>query len=149
VQLVWIVSLCFAVLIALFAVQNTTPVDVHVLVWRVEAVAVSTLVLASAALGALTTYLFGLARGIRHRVALRGNRSTIQQQDALIAELRAQVRELERENEVYRRSVESRERQAAEQARPVVVEAQRRVLPTPSSEGEPNDTGLPAPPSSP
>lgn len=99
-QLVWIASLFFAVLIALFAVQNTTPVSVNLLAWRLEAVAVSTLVLAAAALGALLTYLFGLSRGIRSRMALRGNRSTIRDQETVIAELRARVRELEREVEI-------------------------------------------------
>ncbi len=106
-QLIWIASLCFAVLIAIFAVQNTAPVTVWLLAWRIESVAVSTLVLAAAALGALTTYLFGLARGIRSRVALRGNRSTIRDQDALIADLRTRVRELERENEAYRPGMEA------------------------------------------
>ena len=106
-QLIWIASLCFAVLIAVFAVQNTALVTVWLLVWRVESVAVSTLVLAAAALGALTTYLFGLARGIRSRVDLRGNRSTIRDQDALIADLRTRVRELERENDAYRRGTEA------------------------------------------
>ena len=102
-QLAWIASLCFAVLIALFAVQNTALVSVWLLGWRIESVAVSTLVLAAAALGALTTYLFGLARGIRGRVALRGNRSTIRDQEALIDELRTRVRELERDNERFAR----------------------------------------------
>ena len=102
-QLAWIASLCFAVLIALFAVQNTALVTVWLLAWRIEGVAVSTLVLAAAALGALTTYLFGLARGIRSRVALRGNRSTIRDQETLIDELRARVRELERDNERFAR----------------------------------------------
>jgi len=96
VQLIWIASLFFAVVIALFAVQNTTPVPINFLVWRLEAVAASALVLAAAALGALLTYLFGLRRGIQHRLELRGNRATIRDQEALIADLRARVRELER-----------------------------------------------------
>jgi len=94
-QLVWIASLLFALLIALFAIQNVTPVDVNLLVWQLQGVAVSALVLAAAALGALLTYLLGLTRGIRNRLALRGHRSTIQDQETLIAELRARVRELE------------------------------------------------------
>ena len=103
-QLIWIASLFFAVVIAVFAVQNTTPVTVSLLVWRVEAVAVSTLVLAAAALGALTTYLFGLSREIRGRLQQRGSRSTIRDQDSLIADLRTRVRELEQENESLRRA---------------------------------------------
>jgi lipopolysaccharide assembly protein A len=99
VQLIWIASLFFAVLIALFAVQNPLPVSVNFLFWRVEAVAVSALVLAAAALGALLTYLFGVTRVIRSRVQLRGNRSTIREQESLIADLRSRIRELEHDLE--------------------------------------------------
>ena len=102
-QLVWIGSLFFALLIALFAIQNTAPVTVSFLAWRVEAVATSMVVLGAAALGALTTYLFGLSREIRGRFERRGSRSTIRGQDALIEELRARVRELEQDNEHLRR----------------------------------------------
>jgi hypothetical protein len=84
-------------LITLFAVQNTAPVAVNLLFWRVEEVPVSLMVLAAAAIGALLTYLFGLSRGIRSRLALRGTRSTIRDQETLIADLRTQVRDLERE----------------------------------------------------
>ena len=112
-QLVWIASLFFALLIALFAVQNTTPVSVNFLVWRLEAVAVSALVLAAAALGALLTYLFGLRRGIQHRLELRGNRATIRDQEALIADLRARVRELEGAVEAKRPEIEATEPRAA------------------------------------
>jgi uncharacterized integral membrane protein len=108
-QLIWIASLFFAVVIALFAVQNTTPVSVSFLVWRLEAVAVSALVLAAAALGALLTYLFGLRRGIQHRLELRGNRATIRDQEALIADLRARVRELEGAVEAKRPEIEATE----------------------------------------
>ena len=106
-QLVWIASLFFAVVIAVFAVQNTAPVTVSFLAWRIEAVAVSTLVLGAAALGALTTYLFGLSREIRGRLERRGSRFTIRDQDALIADLRTRVRELEQENERLRAGVGS------------------------------------------
>ena len=95
-QLIWIASLFFAVVIALFAVQNTTPVSVNFLAWRLEAVAASALVLAAAALAALLTYLLGLGREIRHRRALRAERATIREQEAQLADLRTRVGELER-----------------------------------------------------
>jgi putative membrane protein len=94
-QLIWIASLVFAVLIALFAVQNTTPISVSFLVWRLEAVAVAALVLAAAALGALLTYLLGLGRGIRSGMDLRSSRATIRRQEAEIADLQARLREHE------------------------------------------------------
>src|SRR5437899_226766 len=51
-QLVLVVALVFAVGIAVFAVQNTAPVEVAFLVWRAQGVAASVLVLVAAALGA-------------------------------------------------------------------------------------------------
>lgn len=109
-QLIWIASLLFAVVIALFAVQNTTPISVSFLVWRLEAVAVAALVLAAAALGALLTYLLGLGRGIRSGMDLRGSRATIRRQESEIAELQGRVRDLEHQAEVK----EPGEREAGE-----------------------------------
>jgi uncharacterized integral membrane protein len=120
-QIVWIGSLFFAVLIALFAVQNISPVSVNLLFWRVESMPVAMVVLASAALGALTTYLFGLSRQVRGHFERRGHRSTIRNQEGLIEELRTQVRDLERENETYRRGIEARERWEGRAERPPAV----------------------------
>lgn len=120
-QIVWIGSLFFAIVIALFAVQNITPVTVSLLFWRAESMPVAMVVLASAALGALTTYLFGLSRQVRGHLERRGHRSTIRDQEGLIEELRGRVRELERENEIYRRGVEARERREGGERQPAVV----------------------------
>lgn len=95
-QLLWIVSLFFALLIALFAVQNTTPVTVSLLVWRIEGVAVAALVLASAALGALLTYLLGLSRAVRQWRRRRESGALTREREQLIGELQARVAELER-----------------------------------------------------
>jgi len=87
-QLMLVVALLFAVGIAMFAVQNSTPVPVQFLGWRAEAVAVSVLVLVSAALGAAATLLFGAAREVRLRLRLRA-------QGHQLADSRERVRELE------------------------------------------------------
>jgi putative membrane protein len=70
-QIVLVLALVFAVGIALFAVQNTTPVAVSFLAWRAEDVAISVLVLVSAALGAGLALLLGIAREVRLRLRLR------------------------------------------------------------------------------
>jgi lipopolysaccharide assembly protein A len=101
-QGLWLVSLFFALVIALFAIQNTAPVPVNFLFWRVEGIAIAVLVLAATAFGALLTYLLGVARRVRSHITTRGNRSTIQDQDALIAQLREKVRELEADNDRLR-----------------------------------------------
>ena len=96
-QIYWILALGFGIVIALFAVQNSSPVPISFLWLRVEDVAISVLVLISAALGALVTFLFGLGREIRLRMARRSSRRTVQSQEQRIAELEATVRRLEEE----------------------------------------------------
>jgi lipopolysaccharide assembly protein A len=70
-QVTVFLALAFSIVIALFAVQNTTPVAVQFLTFRADAVAVSVLVLISAALGAAAMLLLGFAREVglrwRHR----------------------------------------------------------------------------------
>ena len=70
-QLMLVVALVCAVGIAVFAVQNTTPVEVAFLVWRAQGVAASVVVLVAAALGAGTALLLGAARELRLRWRLR------------------------------------------------------------------------------
>ena len=70
-QLMLVVALVFAVGIAVFAVQNTAPVEVAFLVWRAQGVAASVVVLVAAALGAGTALLLGAAREVRLRWRLR------------------------------------------------------------------------------
>jgi putative membrane protein len=94
-QLLWVASLFFALLIAIFAIQNTTPVSVWFFFWRIDLMPVAAMVLASAATGALLTYVFGLHRGIRRHLALRGSQSAIRDKEALIAQLEERIRELE------------------------------------------------------
>jgi putative membrane protein len=87
-QLMLVVALVFSVGIAVFAVQNTTPVPVQFLGWRAEAVAASVLVLVSAALGAAVMLLFGAAREVQLRLRLRA-------QGHELSTSRDRVRELE------------------------------------------------------
>ena len=83
-QLTLVVALVFAIGIAIFAVQNTAPVEVAFLAWRAEQVAASVLVLIAAALGAATALLLGAAREVRLRWRLRA-------QAQEIAAMRAQL----------------------------------------------------------
>jgi len=81
-------ALTFAIVIAIFAVQNTTPVEVTFLTFRADTVAVSVLVLISAALGAAVMLLLGAAR----EISLRWRHRAVQQQ---LKVAQARVGELE------------------------------------------------------
>ncbi|HYU19915.1 MAG TPA: lipopolysaccharide assembly protein LapA domain-containing protein [Chloroflexota bacterium] len=96
-QIYWLVALVFGIVIALFAVQNSTPVPISLLWFRAEGVAVSVLVLVCAALGALVTLLFGVGRELKLRMARRSSRQTTQSQEQRIADLEASVQRLEQE----------------------------------------------------
>lgn len=86
-QLTLVAALIFAVGIAVFAVQNTTPVPVHFLGWRSDAVAASVLVLISAALGAAATLLFGVAREVKLRLRLRSQGQELSTSQGRVREL--------------------------------------------------------------
>ena len=88
-QIIVFVALVFSILIAIFAVQNTTAVDVQFVTLRAQGVAVSVLVLISAALGALAMLLLGLSREVRIRWGHRAVSQELKRSQARVAELEA------------------------------------------------------------
>jgi uncharacterized integral membrane protein len=88
-QVIVFLALVFSIVIAIFAVQNTTQVAVQFLTVRVEAVAVSVLVLISAALGALAMLLLGIAREVGIRWRHRTTSQQLRAAQARVAELEA------------------------------------------------------------
>jgi uncharacterized integral membrane protein len=88
-QLVVFGALAFSIVIAIFAVQNTTPVAVSFLTLRAESVAVSVLVLISAALGAAAMLLLGVAREVRLRWRHRALSQQLKAAQARLKQLEA------------------------------------------------------------
>ena len=82
-------ALLFAIVIAVFAVQNTTSVPVSFLVWGPATLAASVLVLISAALGAAVILLFGVWREVGMRWRHRQTASQLKAAQARVAELEA------------------------------------------------------------
>lgn len=68
-QLLLLAAFAFAILIAIFAVQNTTPVNVLALTYEIRAVPLAVLILASSALGATVAVLVSFAWQIRRGYA--------------------------------------------------------------------------------
>ena len=92
-QLALVLTLIFAVAIALFAVQNTTPVALNFLSFRVEELALSLLVLMAATLGAALTFALGLVREVQHRSALRGLREEARSHERKTQQLADQLKQ--------------------------------------------------------
>src|SRR5712691_9970137 len=86
-QVTVFLALAFSIVIAIFAVQNTTPVGVQFLTFRADTVAVSVLVLISALLGAAAMLLLGLAREISLRWRLRTLAQQLKTAQARVGEL--------------------------------------------------------------
>jgi len=86
-QVIVLLALVFSILIAIFAVQNTTQVAVQFLGFRAESVAVSVLVLISAALGASAILLLGAAREVSIRWRHRAVAQQLKAAQARVAEL--------------------------------------------------------------
>jgi putative membrane protein len=88
-QLIVFLSLAFSIIIAVFAVQNPTPVTVSFLFTQAEAVPVSVLVLISALLGAGMMLLLGVAHEIQGRFQHRHLVQQLRAAEKRIKELEA------------------------------------------------------------
>ena len=113
-QVYWIAALAFGILVAIFAVQNSLPITIGFLWLSMENVAVSVVILVSAALGALITGLFGLGREIRHRMRGRSSRRAVQARDRHVSELEETVERLTRERAEVQAKLDVYERAPAD-----------------------------------
>ena len=86
-QVIVFLALLFSIVIAVFAVQNTTAVSVSFLIFGPTNIAVAVLVLISAALGALAMLLLGIAREARLRWRQRAVAQQLKLAQARLAEL--------------------------------------------------------------
>ena len=86
-QLIVFLSLAFSIVIAIFAVSNTAPVEVSFLTFHSPPVAASVLVLISVALGAAAMVLLGVTREVSLRWSHRGTTQQLKAAQARIAEL--------------------------------------------------------------
>jgi uncharacterized integral membrane protein len=92
-------ALAFAILIALFAGQNTTSSSVNFLVWHTESMSISVLILIAAALGAAIMVVLAIGREIALRLSHRGTGQRLRAAENRVQELEARVHELEAERE--------------------------------------------------
>ena len=106
-QTYWIAALVFGIIIALFAVQNSSPTAVRFLWFSAEGVPVSVLILICAALGALVTGMLGLGREVRHQLRRRAQRRAIDTHEKRLAELGSTVEQLSQEKATLQTQVDT------------------------------------------
>mgnify|MGYP000931463430 CR=1 FL=1 len=93
-----IVALAFAVLVAMFAIQNSALVSISFFQWQLKDVSLAIVILGSAAAGALAVGLFSIVREIGLRLSLRSCHSKL---DVIAKELdETQETSLELEQEL-------------------------------------------------
>jgi len=73
----FILMLAVAIVVAIVAFQNTTPVTLTLLVFQIAGVSIAVLILTSTAVGAVLMLIFSLGGRIRNRSALRDRDRTI------------------------------------------------------------------------
>jgi uncharacterized integral membrane protein len=113
-QIYWFGALLFGIIIALFAVQNSSPITIRFLWFSAEGVAVSVLVMICAALGAMVTLMFGLGREVRLQWSRRSARRAASGLEKRVAELEKTVEQLTTENAALRTQVDAHNATAGE-----------------------------------
>jgi uncharacterized integral membrane protein len=106
-QIYWTAALAFGIIIALFAVQNSSPTTIRFLWLSAENVPVSVLVMICAALGALVTVMLGLGREVRLGWGRLRSRRTIAAHEKRIAELEQAVEQLGTEKAALQTQVDA------------------------------------------
>jgi len=64
-QIYFVFALIFAVLVAIFAIQNSTPVHIQFLFWEIKRISQVLVILGAAAIGALTVLFLGISKQVR------------------------------------------------------------------------------------
>lgn len=95
-QLILVISLLFALLVAVFALQNAAPVAVSFLFWHFETSG-ALLVLAAAAIGAAATAAFGISKTITQSIMLREKENKLKALEKELLDSREKERQLAEE----------------------------------------------------
>lgn len=91
-QILFVLSLLFAILVALFAVMNSDPVTIKLL-WKQYEFSQAIVILASAAIGAVIVAFLGLFSKIKSTFRIRELQGKIKKLEKNIEELKANIPE--------------------------------------------------------
>jgi lipopolysaccharide assembly protein A len=89
VQIAFILTLVVAIVVAIVAIQNTTPVALTFMFWQIPGVPASLLILGATAVGAVLMLILGLSGWFRNWNARRGQGQTIGRLEADLTRERA------------------------------------------------------------
>lgn len=83
-----VLGLVFSIAVAVFAVQNSTRVDITLLLWQLKSISLVLVILGSALIGALSAGLFGIVKQIRLNKKIKDYRTLVETQDLEIEYLK-------------------------------------------------------------
>ena len=97
-----VLGLIFSIAVAVFAVQNSTRVDITLLLWQLKNISLVLVILGSALIGALSAGLFGIVKQIRLKMKIKEYRTLLETQNLEIEYLKKKttVQEESRESRV-------------------------------------------------
>jgi len=94
VNLVLVVSLIFALVVAIFAVQNNTPVDIAFLGWKYSGISLVLVILGSAVAGAVAVFCLSMVKQFKLRMDLRHAKAQNEKLSTKIASLESKLQGL-------------------------------------------------------
>lgn len=90
-----LLALIFALLVAIFAIQNASTVEINFLTWRFPQISLVLVILGSAAFGALVVFLLGLVKQLRMVREIRDIKNQNKKLNETIASLEQPAKEPE------------------------------------------------------
>lgn len=94
VNVVLVVSLVFALVVAIFAVQNNTPVDIAFLGWKHPEISLVLVIIGSAVAGALAVFCLSLVKQFKLNMELRHAKGNNEKLNSQIASLESKLEAL-------------------------------------------------------
>lgn len=86
-QFLSVLAIFFALVVAIFAVQNAGPVEIKFLTWQFRRISLVLVILGSAAFGALVIFLLGAVKQVRQAREIRELKSQHKKLQETIARL--------------------------------------------------------------
>ncbi len=103
-----IVALLFALVIAVFAIQNATLVDIQFLAWTLSGISLVLVILGSSAAGAIVVAVLGLFKQFKWSRRIREQQERIKRLEADLKEKASEGTRLKEQVDLLQQALESR-----------------------------------------
>ncbi|NLC77844.1 MAG: LapA family protein [Clostridia bacterium] len=90
IQVYWIVAFIFALIVAVFAIQNAEVVNIRFLRWQFESISLVLVIIGSAAVGAFLFFILGTIKQVTMTLRLKEAEGKIRKLESQLAELQQQ-----------------------------------------------------------